>query len=339
MAVQSALNALAHYFRKALSRFPPKFQWIVKGCLSYIPGIFMFVDKTRSESARYCYSVWMRHLVVSWECGGLRKFPEVLLELGPGSSFGVGLAAMLTGTNKYYALDTLQHADLQENLETFDELVRLFSERAAIPHGTEFTTEVRPPLKNYDFPYHILDDQYLSECLNLDRLKMIREALEISLKESENTSHCPIQICYVGPWIDEKIIPDGSVDMVISNTTLEHVDNLDEIVDRFYDCLVDGGFMSHNIDFSDHGCSNKWNGHWAISPLVWSIMRGRRPYLINREPYSTYSNLFESKGFKIVCDIKFQNQTGITREELTREFENLSEDDFHTTGAILQAVK
>ena len=202
MADQSALKALAHHFRKTLSRFPPKYQWMVKGCLSYIPGIFMFVDKTRSASARYCYSVWMRHLVVSWECGGLRNFPEVLLELGPGSSFGVGLAAMLSGANKYYALDAIKFTDLKVNLDTLDELVKLFSERAAIPHGSEFSTEVRPPLKSYEFPSHILDDDHLKKALDPERIRLIRQALERVFAGESDPDDSPIKFFYMAPWQD-----------------------------------------------------------------------------------------------------------------------------------------
>src|SRR3977135_940863 len=41
-----------------------------------------------TQSARYCYSVWLRHLVNAWQ-QGLHTLPEVVVELGPGSSQGV----------------------------------------------------------------------------------------------------------------------------------------------------------------------------------------------------------------------------------------------------------
>jgi hypothetical protein len=281
----------------------------------------------------------MRHLVISWECGGLRSFPNSLLELGPGSSFGVGLAAMLTGANQYYALDAIKFTDLKTNLATLDELVRLFQDRASIPHGDEFTTEVRPPLKTYDFPTHILDDEHLKKCLSPDRVQLIRQALESAFSESKQKQNSKIQIFYLAPWSDYKVLPEGCADMILSNTVLECIDNLEEVFEAFLYWLIDGGFMSHNIDVGCHGCTKKWNGHWAISKLEWSMMRGKRPYLINREPYSTYVKLLAKLGFSIVCDIKFTNKSGILRHEIAEEFKTMSDDDLYTSGAILQAIK
>ncbi|MGA8831828.1 MAG: hypothetical protein WB554_09500 [Desulfomonilaceae bacterium] len=333
------LKKAVHYCREKLSLLPPNYQTMIKGLLSYLPGIYTFVDKTRSASTRFCYSVWMRHLVISWECGGLRSFPNSLLELGPGSSFGVGLAAMLTGANQYYALDAIKFTDLTTNLETLDELVRLFQDRASIPHGDEFTTEVRPPLKTYDFPTHILDDEHLNRCLSPRRIQLIRESLTNAFSESNQQQNSGIQIFYLAPWSDHKVLPEGCADMILSNTVLQCVDSLKDVYESFDYWLAPDGFMSHNIDFSSYGATKEWNGHWACSKLEWSLMRGKRPYLINREPYSKHAGLLKQLGFNIVCDIKFTTKSGIKREELVEEFKDLSDDDLYTSGAMLQSIK
>src|SRR5689334_3926898 len=49
-----------------------------------------------SSSARYCYSVWLRHLSMAARLG-LNTDPKDVAELGPGHSIGVGLAALLSG--------------------------------------------------------------------------------------------------------------------------------------------------------------------------------------------------------------------------------------------------
>ncbi|MDA8417393.1 MAG: hypothetical protein M0Z78_10125 [Betaproteobacteria bacterium] len=339
MSNQTPSKKVVHFLREKLGLLPPNYQTIVKGILSYLPGIYTFVDQTRSASTRFCYSVWMRHLVISWECGGLTSFPNSLLELGPGSSFGVGLAAMLTGTNRYYALDAIKFTDLKTNLETLDELVRLFQDRVPIPHGEEFTTEVRPHLKTYDFPTHILDDEHLKKCLSVERVQLIKEALKRAFSESDQKQNSKIQIFYLAPWSDYKVLPEGCADMILSNTVLQCVDNLSDVYESFHYWLAPDGFMSHNIDFSSYGATKEWNGHWACSKLEWSLMRGKRPYLINREPYSKHVGLLKQLGFNIVCDIKFTTESGIKRYELVEEFKDLSDDDLYTSGAMLQATR
>ena len=42
-----------------------------------------------------------------------------IAELGPGDSIGIGLAALLTGANIYYAFDIIQFASNQMNLKNF----------------------------------------------------------------------------------------------------------------------------------------------------------------------------------------------------------------------------
>jgi hypothetical protein len=225
------------------------------------------------------------------------------------------------------------------NLDTLDELVRLFSERAAIPHGSEFSTEVRPPLKSYEFPSHILDDDHLKKALDPERIRLIRKALERVFAENSRPDGSPIEFFYMAPWNDHKVLPEGIVDMILSNTVLQCVENLEQVYESFSYWLKDSGFMTHNIDFSSYGATKDWNGHWACSKIEWSLMKGKRLYLLNRAPYSSHVKLLKKRGFEIVCDIKFENRSGITRKDLADEFKNMSEEDLYTSGAILQAVK
>lgn len=55
-------------------------------------------------SARYCVDVWRQHRVAV-------GVPRVLLELGPGASTGVGVAAIAGGVGTYTALDNIARAD------------------------------------------------------------------------------------------------------------------------------------------------------------------------------------------------------------------------------------
>src|SRR5687767_9884078 len=84
---------------------------LLKGAATYLPIVRQYACRGSggTTSARYCYSVWLRHLVKAHE-SGLNSNPGNVAELGPGDSLGVGIAALLSGADHYYALDAKAHA-------------------------------------------------------------------------------------------------------------------------------------------------------------------------------------------------------------------------------------
>src|SRR2546425_8934260 len=134
---------------------------VTRGMLSYVPSLDLFLIKNRggggTDSPRYCYSIWLRHLTMAYK-NGLSTAPATVAELGPGDSVGVGLAALLTGSERYWALDVIRYTDAKRNLEIFDGLIDLVRNRASIPNDMEFA-EVQPSLRSYGFPTEILTHQ------------------------------------------------------------------------------------------------------------------------------------------------------------------------------------
>ena len=72
---------------------------------------------------------------------------------------------------------------------------------------------------------------------------------------------------------------------------------------------------------------------------MWKLIKGKRPYLLNREPHSTHITILQEKGFRIVCDKRIRSRSGLTRDDLAEEFKSISDDDLFTCGAFIQAVK
>src|SRR5262245_18821108 len=127
-----------------------------------------------TKSAAYCYSVWLRHLVMA-SSQGLDANPAAVAELGPGDSFGTGLAALLCGAERYTALDAAQYANPVANARVFEKLVELFRARAPIAGGGEYA-EVKPQLDDYAFPHWLLDAARIERALEPGRLDRIRRA-------------------------------------------------------------------------------------------------------------------------------------------------------------------
>ena len=77
---------------------------IIKGLITYIPNTKLFYSKSTggTNNARYCYEVWIKHISIA-HYNGLKRIPNVIAELGPGDSLGIGLASLICGANKYYA--------------------------------------------------------------------------------------------------------------------------------------------------------------------------------------------------------------------------------------------
>ena len=97
--------------------------------------------------------------------------------------------------------------------------------------------------------------------------------------------------------------------------------------------------MSHQIDFRSHKLTKKWNGHWGISGIVWKLMMGKRPFLINRQPYSTHVKYIEDAGFECVHLKTRKEVNGISRTKLAREWKHLTDDEMQTSGIFIQAIK
>ncbi len=307
---------------------------IVRGLVTYFPPIEKRIAKSTrgTDSARYCYSVWLRHLVMA-RANGLADDPRVVAELGPGDSLGIGLAALLTGASRYVGLDRVAYADPSRNAAVLDELVALFRARAAIPDAGEFP-ELKPYLPSYEFPSALLPSARMSACLLETRVDAIRAALR-----SMNDESGAITMAYRAPWFDPSVVRRGTIDMIYSQAVLEHVDDLGATYAALAEWLKPGGVASHQIGFVSHGLTPEWNGHWAIADPVWKVIRGRRPYLLNREPASTHVRLIKRSGLNVAGEVRVQIASGIERSRLARRFRQMSDEDLTTKAIFLQAVK
>ena len=305
---------------------------LIKGLISFVPGINKILAKGTggTDSAKYCYSVWLRHLVMA-KINGLNANPQTVAELGPGDSLGIGIAALISGSEKYFAFDIVKHANAEKNLSVFDGIVDLFHNRTPIP-GDDVFPNVKPYLKTYDFPSELLDEKRLSRALEKSRLARIRDSIC-------NPHKSDSKIQYKVPWNQLGGLERGSIDMICSQAVLEHVDDLHNTYKSMALWLKPNGYLSHQIDFKCHGTADEWNGHWTYSDLKWKIIRGRQLYLLNREPHSRHITLLKKEGFRIVCDKKVESTSNLKRNALVSRFRSISSEDLTTSGAFIQAIK
>ncbi len=305
---------------------------VLRGLCTYVPVLNRYVASRTggTNSARYCYSVWARHLVMAAN-QGLDTCPAIVAELGPGDSLGIGLAALISGSSMYYAFDVVDFATTSRNLEIFDELVSLFRSRAPIPGPEEFP-KVKPQLDTYEFPSAIFTEERLARALADDRLRTIRDSV---MHPNQPGSVIEYRI----PWYDAKVIDRGVVDMIYSQAVLEHVDDLDNTYSAMNLWLKPSGHMSHQIDFKCHYTADVWNGHWAHSDFKWKLIRGRQAYLLNRQPLSTHVRMLGEHGFDVARDQRVSSTSSLAKSDLAPRFRAMTDEDLVTSGVYILAVK
>lgn len=307
---------------------------ITKGLITLVPGIkpLLPTGKTGgSDSAEYCYGVWLKHLTLMW-ASGVRTTPHTLAELGPGDSLGVGLAALLTGVDAYFGLDVVRFSNTEKNLQVFERLVALFRARAPRPNKgwPDFDEHLDARL----FPSHILTEARLNAALSEQRIAAIRNAIRHPGQKSDG-----IVIQYFVPWFDTHVIEKESVDWILSHGVVHYIDDLDDAYRKLYAWLKPGGAMSHQIPLYDMDPTKKaWNGFRAYSEWQWKLIAGKR-MITNRQPHSVHMALLKKNGFTILNDLQRYRDDGIARSRLAAAWQHLSDEDLRCDNMFVQVRK
>ena len=250
----------------------------------------------------------------------------MVVELGPGDSLGAGIAALLSGAERYVVVDWVRYTSVAGNMDVFEEMRELFERRAPIPDDDEFPG-VRPKLASYAFPNDLIPAP-----AKAPNVRRVRDALA----NPDAEGAC---ISYFAPYKENEVAIPGGADFVFSQAVMEHVDDPGPLYRAMHGWLKPGGIASHVVDYRCHGTSSRWNGHWTYTDAAWRLVRGARPYLLNRLPHSGHRQLLAACSFDIAGEAKVQADSALSRSELARRFQGLSDDDLTTSGALFQAVK
>jgi hypothetical protein len=302
---------------------------IAKGLLTYVvPARLYNRSEGRTLSARYCYSVFLRHLVMLDRVGAPTD-PRIVAEIGPGASIGAGLAALLAGAETYYGFDIKAYHHGERTLAVFDGLVELLRGRAPVPDERELPN-IKPVLDDHRFPGHVLTDARLARALAPERVARLRRALS-----EDGAADGPIT--YRAPWFEAAQIRPGAVDWIFSQAVMEHVDDLDATYGACRAWLSPAGVMSHQIDFKSHGTAAAWNALRAETDAAWRVVRGARLYLVNRRPHSAHRAALAGAGFDLALDLPVMREDGLPRARLAPRYRALDDADLKTAGAFMVA--
>ncbi len=302
-----------------------KTRHIVYGMLTWVPILNAWRQRRAStggsDSARYCYSVWFRHLTKLNRCG-FKVNGAHIGELGPGDSLGIGLASLLSGSARYVGLDIMPYAARADLEKMLDELLGMYVKEERVPDDKEFPS-ILPRIDSYKFPDRVVDRRNVST-----KAEEIRNQLRGGFNSGS-------LLGYRVPWMSLPQIEEASLDLIFSQAVLEHVDSLEETYRAMFAWLKQGGYASHVIDFRAHGRSPFWNGHWAYSDWQWRLVRGKREYLLNREPLNTHLVLARKVGFELLLIERNQASNELPISVLAPRFRRIDADDAHTNAVFL----
>ena len=211
---------------------------------------------------------------------------------------------------------------------------RFNKSRRTRPAGTASCSPSTLGLSSYRFSDVYSNPDSLLDSLAPERIQSLGRDLNALTTDAGEGA-----ISYICPWFASDVIDENSVDVAYSQAVLEHVDDLEGTYAALFRWMKPGAMMSHQIDFKCHGMTAEWNGHWSYSELVWKAIRGRRPYLLNRQVLSTHLDLQERAGFRIVAVDRVRDEGGLPRRRLARRYQNISDEDLTTSGAHVISVK
>jgi hypothetical protein len=245
---------------------------------------------------------------------------QSIAELGPGDSLGIGLAGLLSGATRLWALDVVAYATACSNRDVLNGLLELFLSRAEVPGGNEFPG-VRPKIEDGIVPSSIIAVEPAE----------IRRRYQAIIGALEGAS-APVQVAYQVPWHRMSADSVRHVEMLFSQAVLEHVEDLEETYAAMARWVSPGGVVSHVIDFRSHGITKSWDGHRAYPEGLWRIAVGKRPYLLNRRAPSDHLELLEKAGFRVLHLNRYLRRPDLSRGSLARKFRVWSDADLETEG-------
>ena len=204
--------------------------------------------------------------------------------------------------------------------------MELFADRCEIPHDGEFV-RLFPYVEDHAFPA-AFSDGWMSKALAPARLGRIRAEILAG-----GGDMIKVNVGAAGPQTK------CQVDWIASHSVLEHVEDLEPMYRLFNLLLAPDGVMTHLIDFSSHGLTRAWNGHWALNDLQWTILRGRRTYLINRHPLERHQELLARNRFAATMTRLHRRVDGFLKASFKSPFDRMSSVDASTHMAFMVVEK
>jgi SAM-dependent methyltransferase len=139
-----------------------------------------------------------------------------------------------------------------------------------------------------------------------------------------------------------RAVPAGSIDLVLSQATLEHVPRgeFEATMRELYRAMRPGAVASHQVDFKDHLGGGLHNLRFADGLWERPWFARKSGFYTNRLRLSEVIAALRGAGFDTeIAERRAWETPPLSRAALAHQFQHLSDDDLKTSGAALIARK
>jgi hypothetical protein len=261
---------------------------VIKGLVTFIPGISNLLSKIKAKSkhscynAEFCYTLWLSFLVLLREKGIQTNLKKVG-EIGNGGSLGVGICSLLSGSEKFYALEINQTYDKDQNLKLLDEITELFKNKTEISNKFR---QLNISIQNFEYPEELISPLFLDN-------KLVEEIKNDILNGFIDSKRIEI----IHNWESHSAL---DLDVVFSRAVMEHVAEPGKVYKAINKHLKKGSFVFHDIEFHSHGITKSIDGHYRIPGFLWKIIYGKRKHFLNRWSLQDHINCMTENGFELI---------------------------------------
>jgi hypothetical protein len=303
--------------------------WLLKagaqGAISLLPGRhrvnrFLQEHVTRSlvltQAGFESKLAQCRHHLTSFRrTVGVQRAPSTVLELGTGWYPIVPIGLALAGAERVLTVDVTSLLDRQR---------------------------VAQVVQRYRAAFEAGDLQRTLSGLDPERALVLLDAAEARIEP-----RAVLEALGVTPVVGDArdvILPSRSVELFVSNNTLEHIPpgELAETLAAFRQQAAPGAVMDHFVDLSDHYAHfdrslSEFN-YLRYSSARWRLANNRLQYQ-NRLRASDYRALIEGAGFRVVAEEDERGEPGVLAAvRLAAPFSRYAEADLLVLRTWLTAV-
>jgi sugar-specific transcriptional regulator TrmB len=97
--------------------------------------------------------------------------------------------------------------------------------------------------------------------------------------------------------------------------------------------------MSHCIDFSCHGLTQSWNGHWIFSEKQWRIVNGNKKVIVNRAPKSAHIKNKLKNGFEVLISKDVEKDSLFSQIHFHENYKDFTSEDANTFASFIVSQK